>query len=186
VKVRKGNNAGRFFSIQFNTDNTVMADNGGTLISSLVSVGDLVNIFPGQTLGSLFGTTSVTFLTGSNAAAVDEVRVNTGTQWLTFYNDGANWHRSDIPDVQNNYVIRPDQGLFIIANDQSAVNLLVYGLVGTGRERSQIPASGSALIANRFPIGTTLANLNLSLLTGWTNGDAASISYDVMLWNGAS
>ncbi len=186
AKVRKGTNAGRFFLITSHTNNTLTVNAAGATLSSVIVANDTVEILPAQTLGNLFGTSSVALHTGADETTADSVRIFNGTAWVSYFNDGTSWRTQGTATAQDNTSIAPDQGILIISHANTSANVMLYGEVGVSRERSTIPGTGEALLNNRFPVQTTLANLNLQSLPGWTPGDAASVADNVWLWNGTS
>jgi uncharacterized protein (TIGR02597 family) len=182
LKFRSGPHAGRYFSITANTSDTL------TLSSEGVSFTEeqMFEIFPAQTLGSLFGTTNVPLRTGTSEATADFVRVHNGAGWDTYFHTGTQWQISGGTASQNGLVLRPEQGVIVVAGGTSAVNLTLLGSVSVSPDASLVPGTGAALVSNRSPVDTTLSALNMHSLPGWAKGATASVSDNVMRWNGSS
>ena len=182
LKFRTGPNAGRYFTVAANTADTLTLSAPGVGIAEK----QVFEIFPAQTLGSLFGATSVPLRTGTSEATADFVRVHNGTSWDTYFHTGTQWQISGGTSSQNGVVLRPEQGVIVLAGGTSAVSLALRGSVSVTSEASGIPGSGEALVANRLPLATTLGALKIQSLSSWTKGATASVSDNLMRWNGVS
>ena len=209
ARIKSGASVGRFFKITANTATQLTLDTttaGYTLTTGAptntqaqVVVGDSVEVLPANTFGSLFGTTTgtVPFQQGSAANAADNVymwnKVNQNFDIFFFKNDAspAQWRRSGSGVNQNNTVIFPDQGLFILRRGTAALTLTFLGVVPSTTERTDFAGPKSALTSNRFPVDATFAGatnpLNLQNLPGWTGGSTANAPSDnVYVWNNAN
>ena len=184
LKIRSGTNQGRYFSITGNTLDSVTVNATGFTFAAK----DAFEIFPAQTLGSLFGTTSstVALRSGTLEAQADLVRLRSGPTWITYFFNGTQWRTPGSTASQNNTLIQPEQGILLVCGGTSAVSLSLLGNISITPEMSAVPGSGEALLSPRFPVQTTLSALNLQSLTGWIKGATASLSDHVMKWNGAS
>lgn len=182
LKFRTGPNAGRYFTVTANTADTLTVSAPGVAIAEK----QVFEVFPAQTLGSLFGTTSVDLRTGPDEASADLVRIQNGTVWNTYFHNGAQWQISGGTSSQNGVIIRPEQGIIVVASGTSPVSLTLRGSVSITSEASAIPGSGEALVANRLPFATTLSALKIQSLSGWTKGASASVADNLMRWNGSS
>ena len=182
LKFRTGPNVGRYFTVTANTADTLTVSAPGVVISE----NQVFEIFPAQTLGSLFGTTSVPLQTGTSEASADLVRLHNGTAWNTYFHTGTQWQLSGGTSSQNGTVIRPEQGIILVTNGVSPVSLALRGSVSITSEASVIPGTGEALVANRLPFDTTLSALKIQSLAGWTKGASASVADNLMRWNGSS
>ncbi|HEY4281911.1 MAG TPA: TIGR02597 family protein [Chthoniobacterales bacterium] len=211
ARFKTGNSVGRFFRISANTPTQLTLDtnaatggSGYTLTTSAPSstqtqlaVGDSVEICPANSLNTLFPS-GAPFGTGTSATGADNVLLFNGTAWETyFFNTSVNqWRRSGSGLNQNNKIVFPDQGMFIVRRTTSAVNVTFLGTVPSTTEKTDFPGAGSSFKANRFPIDLTfgtgnLSNnteLNLNLkLAGWHGGTSANDAGDnIYLWNGTS
>lgn len=203
ARFKTGNSVGRFFAVtsftntQLTLDTSAAGGSGYTLTTSAPSTtqtqaaaGDSVEILPANTLGTLFGTSSVPFQTGASANAGDNVLLFNGTSWDVYYHNGTNWKKSGNLANQNNTIVLPDRGMFIVRRATSTLNLTFLGTVPSTTEKTDIPGPGSSFRANRFPVDFTLKGstnpLNLQNLPGWQSGASASAADNVYLWNGTS
>ncbi len=182
LKFRTGPNVGRYFTVTANTADTLTVSAPGVAIAE----NQAFEIFPAQTLGSLFGTTSVALQTGSDEASADLVRIQNGTVWNTYFHTGTQWQISGGTSSQNGAVIRPEQGIIVVARGIAPVSLALRGSVSITSESSVIPGTGEGLVANRLPFDTTLSALKIQSLPGWTKGASASVADNLMRWNGTS
>lgn len=182
LKFRTGPNVGRYFTVTANTADTLTVSAPGVAIAE----NQAFEIFPAQTLGSLFGTTSVALQTGPDEASADLVRIQNGTVWNTYFHTGTQWQISGGTSSQNGAVIRPEQGIIVVASGISPVSLALRGSVSITSESSVIPGTGEGLVANRLPFDTTLSALKIQSLPGWTKGASASVADNLMRWNGTS
>lgn len=186
VKVMTGAGVGRFFLITSNTTSQLTVATQGVDLGTVVSPGDRYQISPANTLGSLFGTTTVQFQTGDSASTADNVLIWNGTTFATYYNDTTGWQVGGSFSSQNNTIIYPDEGFFVVHRNASPITVTFTGIIPSTAERTLIPGSGGDLVAQRFPTDTTLGSLNLNSLTGWVSSDSASTSDNVLLWNGTT
>jgi uncharacterized protein (TIGR02597 family) len=182
LKFRTGLNSGRYFTITANTADTITLSAEGVSFTEKQAF----EIFPAQTLGSLFGTTSVPLRTGTSEATADFVRVHNGTNWDTYFHTGTQWQISGGTSSQNGVILRPEQGLIVVSGGTAALNLTLLGSVSVSPDASPVPGTGVALVSNRSPLTTTLSALNVQSLPGWTVGPTASVSDNLMRWNGSS
>jgi uncharacterized protein (TIGR02597 family) len=195
VRLKTGASTGRFFVITSNTATQVTVDTRGySFVTGApantsqiqVSAGDSAEIVPANTLGTLFGTSSVPFQTGATANAADNVYLFNGTSWDVYYHNGTNWKKSGNLANQNNAVVLPDRGLFILRRATSSLNLTFLGTVPSTTERTDFTGPGSTFESSRFPVDTTLLGLGLQGLPNWLAGASASAADNVYLWNGSS
>ena len=82
-------------------------------------------IFPAQTLGSLFGTSSVPLRTGTSEADADFVRIHNGTSWESYFHTGAQWQLSGGTSSQNGLILRPEQGILLFLTMKKAVSTML-------------------------------------------------------------
>jgi uncharacterized protein (TIGR02597 family) len=197
ARLKTGASVGRFFIVTANTATQVTLDTataGYTLTTgspsttqAQVVAGDSVEILPANTFGSLFGTSTVPFKTASTADVADNVYLFNGTSWDTYFHNGTNWRKNPGFTNQNNTVILPDRGLFIIRRDTTGpLNLTFLGTVPSTSERTDYPGPGSTFRSNRFPVDTTLLGLGLQTMPTWQSGSSAGAADNVYLWNGTT
>ena len=186
VHVKSGNSVGRYFLIQSNTTNQVVVYSRGYDLTTIITAGDLFEIVPANTLGTLFGTSSVPFQTGDSATTADNIFLWNGTNFDQYYHDGTAWKRSDSLLSQNNTVLYPDEGIFLTRRSTAALSLTFLGTVPSTTERSDVPGPGSTFVSNRFPVNTTLSAVGFQLLPFWKSGSSVSDADSVYLWNGTN
>jgi uncharacterized protein (TIGR02597 family) len=186
ARILGGLNVGRYFLITSHTTTAVTVDTAGTNLTSLLQPGNNIEIFPAHTLGSLFGTATVPFQTGATEASADLVRLTDGLKWVSYFHDGANWRTTGNASSQNNVLVRPEQGMFIVCKGPNPVELTFTGEISTTRESSALPGIDEILLSPRFPVQITLADLRIHLVAGWSAGDTAAVADNVMLWNGTA
>ncbi|MGZ4963556.1 MAG: hypothetical protein ACXWIU_00490 [Limisphaerales bacterium] len=199
ARMVSGNSVGRFFLITANTTSQITVNTFGyNLVSGApgntdtqITVGDSCEICPANTLGSLFGTSSVPFQTGTTSATADNVYLFNGTTWDIFFNNGTHWkQQGNLSTNLDNTVVYPDRGMFILRRGTGALSLTFLGAVPYSNERTDFPGPGSSFKSNRFPVDLTLAGatnpLNLQTLPGWQTGTTSATADNVYLWNGTT
>jgi uncharacterized protein (TIGR02597 family) len=197
---------GRFFKITANTATQVTVDTatqGYTLVSGAPTatqvqmvVGDSIEIVTANTFGSLFGTTTgtVPFQQGGSANTADNVyvwnKVNQSFD-VYFFNSALAtpaWRKSGNGTSQNNTVIYPNEGMFILRRGTAALTLTFLGTVPSTAERTDYVGPSSSLVNSRFPVdmifkGAGTNALNLQSLPNWLGSSSANTSDNVYLWN---
>jgi uncharacterized protein (TIGR02597 family) len=159
VRLKSGPSTGRFFRITANTESQLTIDGLGYSITSStpasssetqVSVGDRCEIFAANTLGTLFGVSGVPFQTGASANSADNVYLWNGTAWDIFFNNGSHWRKSGNGLNQDNAIVFPDSGLFIVRRGTGSLTLRFSGTISSTTERTDILGPGSTFKGNRF------------------------------------
>jgi uncharacterized protein (TIGR02597 family) len=188
VKIRSGQGAGRMFLVKSNTADTLTLENPGQSLNLELGSGNVFGIFPAHTLLSVFGGGGSTakLQSGSTEQNADLVRLNSGSSWVSYYHDGNNWRTPGSAVSQDETIIRPDQGVFLICKSSRNSKVIFGGAVSVQRQLTAVPRSGEALLPIRFPLASTLNALQLHTQTGWKTASAASQADNVMLWNGTS
>ncbi len=182
ARMRSGVYSGRFFTITANTaDSLTLAANNTTF-----GVGDTFEIFPAHTLGSLFGSTAPAFglQTGSSESSADLVRCIVGGTWVSYFHNGTQWRTTADATSQNNTVIPPDQGVFVVRRGASSLDITLQGAVSITAESSAITGTGQGVLGPRFPLPTTLASLGVHSCSGWRKARSASLADTLLFWNG--
>jgi uncharacterized protein (TIGR02597 family) len=176
VKFVSGPATGRYFLITGNTANQLTIDTRGANLTTAVAIGNRYQISAGRTLGSLFGTSAVPFLSNSSITLADNLRLWSGSAWETYWHNGSSWMRYGQSTVQNNVVIYPDEGMEIIRRGTSALTITIAGEASMITEQTEVIGSATTFAANRYPVNVTLKNLGLLSLPNWifsTNSAAA-------------
>lgn len=187
VRIKSGAAKGRTLLITANSDTDLTVDNQGTDLTALgiVAGTDTYQIIAGDTLSSLFGTTT---LAGTSAGNADNVMYYNGSAWQTFYYNSTNsrWQQKGLSFSANNFVLRPDAGILFVRRSTSPLSFVVTGTVPTGDLRYVVNNSGSTFLANGFPTDTKLSTVSFNVLPNWagsTDGTSADL---VMFWNGTA
>lgn len=190
AKIMSGSNTGRFFLITANTATQMTVDAQGYDLRQLLAENDQFEVFPANTLGSLFGTSSVQFKTGSSANnAGDNLYLwDVSSQtWDVYYNNGSHWRKAASLQDQDNTILYPDVAIFVLRTGTTPLSLTFTGRVPETTERTDLPGPSSTFIANRFPADTLVKALGIQLLSGWQIGSSASGAGDnLYIWNGSA
>jgi uncharacterized protein (TIGR02597 family) len=200
ARLKSGNSVGRFFLITANTATQLTLDTataGYTLTTGAPSttqaqvvVGDSVEIFPSNTLATLFGSTSATvpFQQGTSANAADNIYLFNGTSWdVCFFNNSTgHWRQVANLNNQDTKAVLPDRGIFVLRRATSPLSLTFLGTVPSTTERSDFGGPGSTFKAVRFPVDTTLGTLAFQNLPSWQPGTSANGADNVYLWEGTT
>lgn len=141
-----------------------------------------------NTLGSLFGTTSldVPFKQHINVNQADNIYIWNGTLWDTYWFTGSVWLSTAIPTSANNVVVFPDEGIFVLRRDTSSINLTFNGSVPTKKQVSTVAGTGLTFLSTRYPVDTTVSNLGLASLPNWTTANDSSAADRFYVWNGST
>jgi hypothetical protein len=148
--------------------------------------GDKIEIVPANTLGSVFGTTSVPFQTGAGPATADNILLFNGTGWSVFYHNGTTWQSPGTAGDQAGAVIPPDGAFFVVRRSTAPLSVYVAGTVPSTQEVLYFPVAASRFVGNRFPADTTLAGLGLHLNLNWRKGPSAAQADSLLVWTGAT
>ena len=184
VRMTSGVSDGRFFLITSHTTTELTVDASGADQSTVLRGGDGYEICPAETLGSLFGTTSVSLGRGATALAADQVKLWNGAAWDIYYQNGTEWRLNGSTQNQNATVVLPDEGMFIVHRRARPVKLFFAGIVPTTVQKTELPGPGSRFAANRFPGKMTLLNSGIAALPGWRVSRNVSQADTVQLWIG--
>jgi uncharacterized protein (TIGR02597 family) len=189
ARIITGTQKGRFFLITANTANQLTVSLAQTpLISDLrtsLAVGDILQILPAHTLGSVFGTTAPVLVAGPTASSADNVFLlnGPGQGWSTYYHNGTSWRRAGSIASQNNTILYPDEGILVVHIGAQPVTLNTYGAVPITDEKTDISGTGSTFAAHRFPLDTTLGAVGFQATTGWVAGATVNVADNVWAWS---
>ncbi len=188
VRFRSGAGAGLTFLITAHSTDALTLDTAGAALASLCAAGNVFEIFPAHSLGSLFGSTasSVPLRAGTSETEADLVRLHDGTQWLTYYFDATHWRKTGSTLSQDNTVVAPGQGLFLICKGTQPVTLTFTGTVRPATDPAPAAALRDTLLSLHSPLATRLDALGLQNLPNWKTGPSASLADTARLWNGSS
>jgi uncharacterized protein (TIGR02597 family) len=186
VTFRTGTNTGRSYLITANTATELSVATEGDDLAARVASGDSVDVTPAWTLGTLFGSGTVPFLTGTSAAVSDNVLLWSGSSFVTYFHDGIIWRSGADASSKNDTVIYPDEGMFIIRRTASALNVELVGAVPATDLKTKIQGTGSNIFTTRFPAPMTLAALGLDQLPGWQKSENLTLADRVLVWGGGN
>jgi len=188
IRITSGSAAGRTLQISSsiaNTSSTLTVLNEGTDLTGLGIAtgpeGDTYEIFPGDTLLSLFGNST---LGGTSAASADVVRLHNGAGWADYYyHSGAGeWRVATIPASQNSVVLRPDAGIIFYRRGGTPLTLTLLGVVPSTPIRSIVNNAGVTFLGNVFPVDQTLSSLGFNSLPNWVNAGPLATADKVVIW----
>jgi hypothetical protein len=186
VRITSGRASGALLDITANTA-TSLTVAAASLADLGVASGDSFELVALDTLGTLFGST--TLLSGPTPATADVVQVRSGTVWVSYFLDSTRgyWRRSSgLISNCDNTVIRPGTGL-LVTRRGSAMPLVFTGRVLGGQFRFPVSNAGSTVLSQGFPTDTTLSGLAVQgLLPGWRAGTSVSAADSLALFNGST
>lgn len=197
VLVLSGGQTGRLLLVTGNTANTVTVDVGATNLtgdattpSFAAALGDRFEIFPGDTISTLFGDGSVNnpvlLQKGAFVFTADTVQIFNGVKWVSYFFNQTNnfWCASTSPDTNaNTLVIPPDAGL-LIGRRGATATISITGRAPTTNLATRFVGNATSAVAVRFPKDTTLAELNFSGPGTWSANDNPFVADKVSLFNG--
>lgn len=161
---------GKIFQIVANTSDSLTVDSQGIDLSALVQLGDLYEIIPLDTLGSLFGKSDVPFKTGTSASQADILYFREGNEWIPYFHNGAEWQTFG-SSSQNNKVLFPDQAVLVMRREGDNIDLTVLGAVPTTALQVLVSGRSSTFLANTFPAELLLGETGLQTLPNWRTGE---------------
>ncbi len=172
VRFTSGNAEGQTFQISTTTANTstVLTVLNQTLdLTALgIAAGDTYQIFPGDTLNSLFGTTTL----GSTAAAsADVVEVLMSGVWNDYYynTSASQWRKGSVPFDEGNTVLRPDSGITFYRRGSTPLQFALLGTTPSTNIQVVVNNTGGTYVGNVFPVDQTLLEANYNSIPGWIN-----------------
>ena len=186
---------GRFFLITANTatELTVALPFGMGNVSAAVSLGDSCEVVPANTFGNVFQAVLPQIKKSGDPDEADNFLLWNGVTWNTYYYDSDQgfWASASVFGSQNNTVILPDEGLFIVHKLTAAIPLVLMGTVPSTAEQSDLPggtpaAPGQNFVSNRFPVNTTFGTMALQNLPGWVRSGDPDEADNALLWNGTT
>jgi len=175
IRITSGVAAGQTFQISTTTANTstVLTVLNQTLDLTTLGIatgasGDTFQVFPGDTLASLFGTTTLGS-TDPTTADVVEV-INSGVWRDYFYNTTVGqWRLGSVPVSQNNVVLRPDSGITFYRRGSTSLQFAIMGTVPSTNIQVVVNNTGGSYVGNVFPVDQTLSTANYNSLPNWVN-----------------
>lgn len=192
-----GGQTGRLLLVTANTTGSVTLAVGTTSLTGdastpgfAVAVGDRFEIFPGDTLATLFGDGSVNnpvqLQKGTSSFTADTVQIFNGVKWISYFFHSTNnfWVNATTGGAsQNDLVLFPDAGL-LVGRRGPTTTIAITGRAPTTNLLTRIVGGTTSSVAVRFPTDTTLGALNFSNPGTWVASDVAFSADRVNLFNG--
>jgi len=186
LRLVSGKAAGATFPITGVNGTTLSLNTSAVDLTQLVAAGDSYVIFPVDTLGTLFGTTSVAFKTSTSASTADNLQLRINGSWVTFFNNGSAWYNTSAPSVvQNNVLLPPDGGLLVIRRASTALVFTVLGRVHEVAPRQFAPVN-SSFLANAHPLDVTLVSTGFRSAYGWISSTNVKTADTLQVWSGGA
>jgi uncharacterized protein (TIGR02597 family) len=175
VRIISGSGAGARLGITANTADTLTVTGRDLVELGVVSgdSGDIIELVPVDTLGSLFA--GDTFLGGTNAAEADVLTLGESALTHYFY-DTANsyWSDAETPAGSTDNAALPPEGFFAVARRGDAFTLRFTGAVQTSPTSIPVANSGTTFTHSGFPVPVTLGELALNTsISGWATSTTA-------------
>ena len=202
VKFLSGSQMGRVMLITANTTSTLTLDTTDHAMGSPVllnttgfnvQVGDTFEIFPGDTLASIFGagtTASPLLLTGStNVGASDTVALFTAVNApaVTYYfnTTAGTWEQSGATGNANNTIIYPYSAFAITRQSiHPTTALVVSGRVTPVGAETKVVSNGTIYTSTHYATDITLSQLQFG--SNWTMGSSVATADTLSVWNAAN
>lgn len=178
LRLTKGAAAGITFGISANTDSTLtLVGSDLTTLGVVTGAGnDTFEIFPVDTLFTLFGTS--TLLGGTSATNADVVYIMSGGAWVGYYFNTTRgfWVRTTGSTAinRNATILAPETG-FLVERRGPALSLTITGRVPVCKFSANVLNSGNSLVHTGFPTSSTLGGFAVqTALPGWVTSPSAA------------
>ncbi len=199
VKFLTGNESGRVLLIDANTSNTLTLDTTDHTTGAAVALtatgfsvesGDSFEIFPGDTLASVFGSGSAAnplVLTGGNTPTVaDEVSLYTtvgAPAQVYYFNTIAGfWERPGTSVNANNAVIYPYSAFSVMCRSNHADTMLVLqGRVTPVNASTKTVGRSAVYTSSHYALDITLSQLKFG--PNWQTGGTVWTADTLSVWN---
>lgn len=184
VRMTSGSAAGSTFLISTATPNTattvtIDAKNltQGALNTLGIAAGDQYELLACDTISSFFGTPESTEVYGgANANVADNVVIVTnGASETFFYSTTLNrWTKSGLlPTDATHFPIHPDAGVYYYRLATTGFEIPLPGRVPTTKRIAWIKKSGNTVLANSWPVDTTLNEMGIHGIATWVSHASA-------------
>jgi uncharacterized protein (TIGR02597 family) len=190
VAILSGVQTGRFALITANQASALTLQVDDTTLDAAgfsMAAGDRFEIFPGETLASMFGDlTSGLALQGGGPFTADTVQIHNGIRYVAYYFDTAKgfWARlGGDGTAQNDLALMPDRGLLMTRRGPTS-SVVLTGRVPATSLLTRLPGGTTNAIATRFPVDTTLAQWTYSGPGAWIAHDSSFSADNINLFNG--
>jgi len=202
VKFLSGVETGRVLLITANTTSTLTLDTTDHGTGSVINLdtagfavapGDAFEIFPGDTLASVFGSNSaqspLILTPGPNVAAADTISTFTTVNDRSatyFFNSTDNcWEQFGVAGNVNNTIIYPYSAMAInVRAGHSNANLVVTGRVTSVTAQTKLLSAGMVYSSTHFATDVTLSQLNFG--SNWVQGSNVVTADTIGVWNASA
>ena len=204
VKFLTGNETGRVLLITSNTSSSLSLDTTdhatGTpvLLNTSgfnVQVGDTFEIFPGDTLASVFGSGTkqnpLLLKGGANLATSDTVvlyTTGTATNTTYYFNTAAGfWTTQQVfsPVNANNTVIYPYSAMTVTRlSSHPTITLTFGGKVTPVPAQTKVVSNGTVYSSTHYATGIKLSQLQFG--SNWTRGTSVVTADTISVWDAAT
>ncbi|MDX6766828.1 MAG: hypothetical protein SFU85_08550 [Candidatus Methylacidiphilales bacterium] len=187
VKLTSGSAVGRVFRVTSATSTTLTLTVGSLNLTTLgVTAGNTYQLFPAETLDTIFSTLAVSGNTTS--ATSDNVLLFNGTTWNSYWFNSSvsQWRLGAIPTNQGTTVVSPETGLIYLRRGATSMSILSSGVVPSTSIPTEISNGATTFLGSLYPVDTTLNNTNIHTTPGWVSGTSATGTDKVLIWNGSS
>ncbi|HWL52861.1 MAG TPA: hypothetical protein VNQ90_10520 [Chthoniobacteraceae bacterium] len=192
IKLTSGAATGRTFLISTTTANTATTVTldakdvaQGALTSLGIAVGDGYEIFPCDTLSSLFGTPETTGVEGGTSATnADSLMIAVNGVYETYYyNTNLNrWAKAMMGNPDATYVpLRPDSGILYSRRAASILELTLSGRVPMTGRTVEVKDHGVTLLSQNWPVDITLLASGIQNIPTWTSAPSAAAADQVQI-----
>lgn len=199
IKFLSGNESGRVMLITANTASTLTVDTTDhtsgaavalTTTSFNVQVGDTFEVFPGDTIASVFGegtSDSPLLLTGAqNASLSDTVSLYTtvgSAAKIYYYNTIAGyWEQYGTTANANNTIIYPYSAFSIIRRSpHPTMTLVLEGRVTQVQAATKVVSQGTVYTSSHYATNIKLSQLQFG--SNWKTGTSATTADTISVWN---
>ncbi len=198
VQFLTGQEAGRTLLITGNTITSLTLDTTDHGIGSTVALnasnfsvaaGDTFDIFPGDTLASVFGANTSSnplVLTGSaNQGNADQVSLWTTSDTVYYFNTAAgHWETTGSSANANNTVIYPYSAVSVYRQAGSNATLVLTGQVTPANACQKIILNTNVYGSSHYPTAITLSQLQMGF--NWQTGSNGNSADDLAVWSAAA
>ena len=154
-----------------------------------VAVGDTFEIFPGDTLASVFGANTSSnplLLKGaSNQGNADQVSLWGTSDTVYYFNTRrGQWETTDSSANANNTVIYPYQAISVYRQAGSNVTLLLTGQVTPINACQKVVYNTNVYGSTHYAEAMTLGQLKMN--SNWQTGNSGATADDLAIWSPAT
>jgi uncharacterized protein (TIGR02597 family) len=198
VQFLSGAEAGRTLLITASTSTSLTLDTTDHGVGSTVALntsgfsvaaGDKFQIFPGDTLATVFGTNTSSnplLLNGSsNQGNADQVSLWGTSDTVYYFNTSAgHWETTGSSANANNTIIYPYSAVSVYRTSGSSVTLMLTGQVTCATACQKIAVNTNVYGSSHYATAIQLSQLKMG--SNWQTGSSSSSSDNLGIWNAAA